>query len=64
VAGAIGTASATSGDPQSPQNFLPGSFAPPHDAQISASGLPQSPQNFLSEELSTPQFEQMTTGRG
>jgi hypothetical protein len=34
-------------DPQSPQNFLPGSFAAPQLGHTTASGAPQSPQNFF-----------------
>jgi hypothetical protein len=39
-------AAAVSADPHSPQNFVPGAFGVPHDAQATASPRPHSPQNF------------------
>jgi hypothetical protein len=39
-------AAAVRADPHSPQNFVPGAFGEPHDAQATASPRPHSPQNF------------------
>ena len=51
---------ATSGEPHSPQNFMPGELAAPHVAHGTASGEPQSPQNFRPASFWNPHTGQVT----
>ena len=55
-----GAGAAISGEPHSPQNFVPGAFAVPHDGQARERGLPHSPQNFRLCSFSSPQAGQAT----
>src|SRR5215469_16278204 len=55
---APGCALPGSGEPHSPQNFLPGGFSELQLGQRLSSGAPQSPQNLLPAGLSLPHFEQ------
>jgi len=44
-----------SGEPHSPQNFMPGAFAAPQDAHACASAPPHSPQNLRPGSFGVPQ---------
>src|SRR5436189_3116692 len=62
--GAERAAASPSGDPHSPQNLTPGSFAAPQTGQPTASARPHSPQNFLPALFAAPQLEQVIKGLG
>lgn len=56
--------SVASGDPHSPQNFVPGELGVAHSPQTTDNALPQSPQNFLPRSFSKPQLEQIIAPKG
>src|SRR5947209_2671753 len=58
AAGAAATA--TSGDPHSPQNFVPGSLPAPHCEHGCASTAPHSPQNLRPGPFVVPHAAQFT----
>jgi hypothetical protein len=52
----------TSGSPQVPQNFSPGSTALPHAGHVAASGVPHSTQNARPALFSVPHLAQRIAG--
>ena len=53
-----------SAEPHSPQNFIVGAFAVPHDGQARASALPHSPQNLRPSSFSALQVGQTMRRHG
>jgi hypothetical protein len=53
-----------SGEPHSPQNFIPGVFGFAHEGQTTARKCPHSPQNLRPASFSNPQFVQIILSPG